>query len=266
MYKLVALDIDGTLLNSSGQVDPSTLDIIKQVQKKGVMVTISTGRPIQGVYKYIEMLNLKSPIITYNGGMIIDSETGRTLFDKKLKDADTKQVIELGLEKDTSMIAWSNNKLYANRIDDYTKQYQKMSGQDLLDLKDYENLCKTGVTKVIWINEPETLKGYQETLKMILNESITAVTSKAHYLEFFNKEVSKARALEYIGQKYHIKREEMIAIGDGNNDIDMIDYVGLGIAMENATDAVKKVSNYVTKSNDEQGIFYALNKFIINKY
>lgn len=261
-YKLLALDIDGTLLNSNGKVCKSTIEAIKRVKNKAIMVTISTGRPIQGVYKYIDLLGLKAPIITYNGAMIIDSETKEIIYDQQLKEEDSRQIIELGLSYDTTLVIWSNNKLYVNRIDDYITAYQSLSGEQARVVEDYEVLYKAGVTKVIWVNKAETLIRYQDEISAVMNLSISYCTSKPHYLEFFDSHVSKAKALEFIGNRNDISKEEMIAIGDGNNDIEMIEYVGMGVAMENATDRVKDVSNYITTSNDDKGIYNALQKFI----
>lgn len=262
MYKLLALDIDGTLLNSSGEVSESTKQAIKRVQGENVLVTISTGRPVQGVHKYIKLLNLQAPIITYNGAMIIDSKTNEVIYEQNLETLDARQVIELGNSYDTTMIVWSNNQLHVNRIDDDIRNYQAMSGEIPILIEDYEKVYAQGITKIIWVNNPNKLIAFQEELKGLVNESVTFVTSKAHYLEFFNKKVSKAKALEFIGSKFNISKDEMIAIGDGNNDIDMIDYVGMGVAMENATESVKSVSNYITTSNDHEGIFNALKELI----
>lgn len=261
MYKLLALDIDGTLLNSDGQVCPSTLKIIETI-KKDILVTISTGRPIQGVYKYIELLGLEAPIITYNGGMIIDSVTKEVLYSQELSKADAKQVLELGDQHDTTMIMWSANKLYSNRIDDFVRDYQKLAGLEPIQVSDYSQILEDGITKVLWLNRPEVLIEFQEKINGKVNDSINYCTSKAHLLEFFDGNVSKAKALEFIGKAYDIKQSEMIAIGDGNNDIDMIDYVGMGVAMDNATDLVKGVSNYITTSNDQEGISNAIKHLI----
>ena len=262
MYRLLALDIDGTLLNSEGEVCDSTRDAIERVQGENIIVTISTGRPIQGVNKYIELLNLRAPIITYNGAMIIDSVTQEVIYEQKLSNLDARQVFELGKAYDTTMIVWSNNKLYVNRMDDKVRDYQTLSGEVPIVIHNEETIYDQGVTKIIWISSPDKLIEVQKELKGTLNESITSVTSKAHYLEFFNSKVSKSKALAFIGSRFDIQKEEMIAIGDGNNDIDMIDYVGMGVAMENATDAVKAVADYITTSNDHDGIFNALIKLI----
>ncbi|MBI9011733.1 MAG: HAD family phosphatase [Clostridiales bacterium] len=262
MYKLLALDIDGTLLDSEGHVSESTLEAIKRVQNKGVLVTISTGRPIQGVYKYIKMLDLKAPIITYNGAMIIDSEKDKVIYEQKLDRKDAKQIIDLGRVYDTTMVIWSNNKLYVNRLDDHVIAYQTLSGEAPIVINNYEEVYNQGITKIIWINEPDKLIQYQDEIKSVANESVTYCTSKPHYLEFFDHKVSKAKALAFIGRHCNIKKEEMMAIGDGNNDIEMIEYVGMGVAMGNATPLVKSVANYITSSNNNDGIFKALEKLI----
>ncbi len=262
MYKLLALDIDGTLLKTDGTVCDSTLESLERVKKENVLVTISTGRPIQGVYQYIELLNLKAPIITYNGAMIIDSKTNNVIYEQQLNREDAKHIIELGLTYDANLIIWSDNKLYVNRLNDYISSYQKLSGEEANVIDDYEIVYNQGVTKIIWANEPEALTHFQKDIQGKVNGSVTYCTSKSHLLEFFDARVSKAKALEFIGKHLNIEKDEMIAIGDGNNDIDMIKYVGMGVAMENATEKVKSVANYITTSNNDKGIYNALEKLI----
>lgn len=262
-YKLITLDIDGTLINSRGIITDATAEAIRRCRDAGVMVTISTGRPVQGVRSFIEELGLDAPIITYNGAMIVDAATGRVLFERKLSARDAEQVLRLGMEMGTTIIAWSNNELYVNEINDHVNTYRKMSGNEPIVFSDIGHMRDQGITKIIWIDTISRIEGFKEGIKDIVNDSVTFCTSQPHYLEFFNSSVSKAVALEYIGRLCGISREEMIAIGDGFNDLSMIEYAGLGVAMGNAADGVKEKADYVTASNDDDGITEVIYKFIM---
>ena len=127
-----------------------------------------------------------------------------------------------------------------------------------------EALVKKGVTKILWYDEAEKIKIFQETLQKESFNEVTFCTSKPEFLEFFNSGVSKAAAMEFLGKLYGINREEMIAIGDGDNDLAMIEYAGLGISMENGSEKVKKAAGYITASNDQNGVALAIEKFILN--
>lgn len=262
-YKLITLDIDGTLINSDGIMTPETVAAIRRCRDAGVMVTISTGRPIQGVRDFIDELKLDAPIITYNGAMIVDAATGGILFEERMLRRDAEQVLRLGREMDTTIIAWSNNELYVNKINDRTDDYKKLSGNEPVVFSDADRILDQGITKIIWIDDVDRIEAFKMGIKGIVNDSVTYCTSQPHFLEFFSSSVSKAVALEFIGRRYGIRREEMIAIGDGFNDLSMIEYAGLGVAMGNAAEGVKERADYVTASNDEDGVAKVIYRFVL---
>ena len=130
-------------------------------------------------------------------------------------------------------------------------------------MEDEEALLDQGITKILWYDEVPSINQWQEELKDVEFDSVTFCTSQPFFLEFFNSKVSKAVAMEKIGEIYGISREEMIAAGDGYNDLAMIEYAGLGVAMENAVDGVKAVAQYITASNEEDGIAKVIEEFIL---
>ena len=263
MYKLIALDMDGTLLQSDGTVSKETQEALKQSREQGVMVTLSTGRPFQGVLDYIDQLGLSGPMITYNGAMIVEVEGRKIVFHQSLKADDARQVINLGLERDTTIILWSDNKLYVNRYDDHAKVYEGIAKTKAIVIEDYEQVIKEGITKVLWFDNVENTNRYLVELVGKVNESVNYCTSRPYFLEFFDGNVSKAEAMAFIGKTYDIKQEEMMAIGDGFNDLSMLEYAGLGVAMGNAEDGVKIKADYVTRSNDDNGIANVIESFIL---
>ena len=261
-YKLITLDIDGTLINSEGIITAETAQAIRRCRDAGVMVTISTGRPIQGVRNFIDELGLDGPIITYNGAMIVDAVTGEILFGQEMLRQDADQVVRLGLERDTTIIVWSKNELYVNKINGHVNSYRKLSGEEPVVFTDIAPIAGRGVTKIIWIDEVDRIEAWKKGIKHIVNDSVTYCTSQPYFLEFFSSSVSKAVALEFIGRKLGIRKEEMIAVGDGFNDLSMIEYAGLGVAMGNAPAGVREKADYVTASNDENGVAKVIYKFI----
>jgi len=261
-YKLITLDIDGTLINSEGIITDETAKAIWRCRDAGVVVTISTGRPIQGVRNFIEELGLDAPIITYNGAMIVDAVTGDILFEQGMMRQDAENVLRLGLERDTTVIAWSDNKLYVNKINGHVDSYKKLSGEEPVVFTDITDIVGRGVTKIIWIDDVDRIEAWKKGIKDMVNNSVTYCTSQPYFLEFFSSSVSKAAALEFIGRRLGIRREEMIAIGDGYNDLSMIEDAGLGVAMGNAPAGVREKADYVTASNDENGVAKVIYKFI----
>lgn len=116
IYKFAAADMDGTLLNDKNEITPYTIEIIRQAAAQGLIFSICTGRPIQGVERYQKQLGIQGPVITYNGAMILDSADGRVLYRQELKADDARLILEAGLNYDTTMCIWSDNRLYGNKL------------------------------------------------------------------------------------------------------------------------------------------------------
>ncbi len=263
MYKFIALDVDGTLVTSERTITDSTKAAIQAAIEKGVLVSISSGRPYVGVGPIAKQLGLKAPMIAYNGGMIVDSTNDQIIYECGMNPEDARRVIADGQKEDTTIIIWSKDELYVNRMDVRVDSYRQISDVVPHLIEDYEALIEQGITKILWIDDVETIVVYRDRYRKKYQEQINVVTSLPMFLEFVDKGVSKAEALKRIGEQYGIKREEMIAIGDGDNDLEMLEYAGLGIAMGNAHDHVKAVCEDVTASNDDDGVAKAIKKHIL---
>lgn len=254
-YKLVAMDMDGTLLNSKRSITVDTLFAIKDAMKKGVKFTISTGRPLLGIKKYLEILDLgDTPVITYNGANVVNPITEEILFSKDLISSDARKIYELGSKIDVLIVVWSNNTLYANMFDERLESYRSLSGATPVLITDFEEIIKQGITKILWSGTESLIAKYKEELKNEDFKNTTFVTSQPIFLEFFNKDVNKGVSLDFIAKSCGIKQEEVVAVGDGLNDYEMIEYAGLGVAMGNACEEIKKIANHITRTNDEDGI------------
>jgi Cof subfamily protein (haloacid dehalogenase superfamily) len=259
-YKFIAADLDGTLLNSRGQLSEQTVRAILKAKEKGLHFTLCTGRPVQGITHFIDILQLSGfPMVTYNGAMIIRVGSNEVLCEQKMNPEDSRNVLSLGKKLKTTVITWSDNKLYAHVINEAVRDYQKIS--DVLPelITNEEALIRRGITKILWIDDADQIKRYQGILSGQLGTGVTYCTSKPSFLEFFDSRVSKASALKTLAGMLGISREEIIAIGDGYNDLPMIEYAGLGVAMGNAPEDLKSRADCVTLSNDEDGVACFLN-------
>ena len=260
-YKLIATDMDGTRLDREGKIPETTAAAVQKLVESGVIFTLSTGRPIQGIEKYIEQLHLKGPMITYNGAEIVDAETHRILYKKDLLLSDAERIFSLGQRFGTNVIIWGDGRLFANNSSERIVKYCERVSLNPVVIKDMADLGDVSVTKILWADEAETIARVQEEIAEESFNEVTFCTSTPRLLEFFNKNVSKAEAMRRIGEMCGITREEMIAVGDGQNDISMIQYAGLGVAMENASDEVKSHADYITASHREEGVLRLIEKF-----
>ncbi len=262
-YRLIATDMDGTLLTPDGRITDRTAACIKQAVEKGVVFTLSTGRPLQGVKKYIDQLELDCPVITYNGAVIAHSKTGDILFSQNMDTEEVRRVHNRAKSRGTMFILWSQNKLYASEISEKTAFYEGITATEATLLTDFDAVAAQGITKFLWYDKPEFLDRWIEELKADGYEKTTFTKSRAYFLEFFSNRVSKAVAMAKLGEYYGISRDEMIAIGDQTNDLPMIEYAGLGVAMGNAVDSVKAAADYITGSNIQDGVAQVIEEFIL---
>lgn len=263
-YKLVAVDIDGTLVNNQKEILDETLKTIHEAIDKNAIFAICTGRPYASTKRLAEKINRNIPLILYNGGAIRMSQSNEILYSQILTRKQSEDIYQIITENDGTYIFWSDEKLYTNRMNKFTEVYEKIATIKPIIVNSKEEVPFDNITKFIWLEEAETLIEYQKTILKKL-EGVNYFTSNPTFLEMVHKDVSKATAMERLGNYYGIKQEEMIAIGDGFNDLPMLDYAGLSIVMENAVDEVKQHADFITLSNECDGVGYAIRKFILEE-
>ncbi len=253
-YRLIAVDVDGTLLNSKKELTAGTKEAILAAVKKGVLFVLSSGRPIQAVSHFQELLGISSmPFILYNGAMIVSADKN-IISHIKLQPLDAEQILTLGKDLGTTMIAWSDHKLYISKMNELVQKYYMIARITPELMPDITTLASQGITKILWYDDPQKLILCQQQFPEDLKERVNYHTSNPHFLEFVDVSASKANALASLGKYYGIEPFEMIAIGDGCNDLSMINYAGLGVAMGNAQKEVKDAADLITLTNDEDGV------------
>lgn len=261
-YRLLALDMDGTLLNSRGEVSHRNRKAIGAAMEAGIRVTISTGRSLTGALWCARELDLACPLMIYNGGMLAD-RAGNVLYSKELLPADALLAMEEGVKRGVTLCIWSKGKLYGHPLNERTADYVRFAGMEPLPVESLEALARQGVTKVLWYGTKEEIPAFWEEMEKAPFENVHATPSQPMFLEFFHGEVSKAAALERLGALLNIPREEMIAMGDGANDLELLAYAGLGVAMGNASPLVKKQADAVTVTNDNDGVAEVIEKYLL---
>lgn len=268
MYKLIALDMDGTLLTSEKKISEKTKSALKEAERKGVKVVLASGRPLSGITRYLEELDLfkgDDYVLSFNGGMVINSKTEEIVTSSLLKGSDLKYIFKIAQDLDINIHAFSVKEgLITPKMSQYTKHECDINGINAT-IKDFNEITDDeDITKVMMIDPQEKLDEAIRKLPKDLYDRYSVFKSTPFFLEFTNKEVDKGKGLKKLGEYLGIKQEEIIACGDAENDLSMVKYAGLGVAMENASDDVRKVADYITLSNDEDGIAHVVEKFILN--
>ena len=269
MYKLIALDIDGTLLNSKKEVTKEVFDAIQMAKKKGVKVVLSTGRPLPGVQSLLKELKLnneKNYVVTFNGGLVqeISSQDVISNIEMSYEDFD---IIYNELSKK------HNVKIHINTPDSVVVPYKDAPKYSIheANLNNIPVICMDEseinkdltFCKVMLIDEPEIIDNIITKIPKDFHDKYTIVRSAPFFLEFLNKKVNKGSGLQALCNKLNIDPCEVIAVGDEENDRHMIEFAGLGVAMGNARDSIKEIANYITDSNDNHGVAKVISEFIL---
>lgn len=262
--KLIASDLDGTLLTDDKQILPSSLETIKRARQAGVLFTVVTGRPLPSARRYIEKTGADTPVVLYNGGLIMDFKSGEVLRSMELEPEDAAKILRLAQELDTTACVWSQHKLYSNRRQGRIHEYKKLSQLEPIFIEDPAKIVAQGITKVIFDDEPERINRFARELNEEMFSNVSLCVSDPNFLEFFNGKVSKGDALSWLAKHLGFEREEIMALGDADNDIPMLEYAGFGIAMKNSSTNALAAGNFVTGSNQEDGFSQAVERFILN--
>lgn len=260
---MIAIDLDDSLLGSDLEISQENKDSLFRAIEQGVVVTIATGRMFCSTLPYARQLGLDVPLITYNGGLVKNALSHDTLFHCPIPLDVAQKIVRMAESKGAHIQAYIDDDYYMDQDNKYSEMYRinaRIAGTavgSLMDFMDREP------TKFIIIDEPEDIKELASEFKKELKDLVQVAISKPYYLEFTNIQATKGKALEYLAGLYKVSKQEIIAIGDSYNDISMLEYAGLGVAMGNSPQEIKKQADYVTGSNDDNGVAQVINKFIL---
>jgi len=264
-YKLIAVDLDDSLLGNDLKISEANRRALYAAREKGVQVTIATGRMLDSALPFVKELNINIPVITYQGAFIKDTITGSTLEKMAVPMEYAARAIEECKKEKLHIQIYSEESYYYERENKYSQLYRSISGIQGTEVHNLLEFMKEDPIKVVIIDEPERIAVYRQHFDNMFGNVLQVSISKPYFLELTNINATKGNALAKLGSMLGISREEMIAIGDSYNDISMIEYAGLGVAMGNASDHVKTYAQYVTKGNCEDGVADVVDKFILRK-
>lgn len=260
--KLIAIDIDGTLITPDKRVTPAVRKMLRYVEDKGVMVTLITGRLYPTCKKYALELNLSGPCVIYQGAMIIDPKTDQILHEVRISKNMALKIVKIARERDLSLNVYMDQfTFYTEKPNQYSILDAQLNEVEIQIVDDIEKIIDRDPLKLMFVDEPAVISKLEEELYSQDGEYV-AFSSLPQFLEIVHKKATKADALKWIADRFNIKREEIMAIGDSHNDIPMLRWAGIGVAMGNADDKVKEVADFVTLSNTEDGVAYAIEKLI----
>ena len=289
-YKLVAIDLDGTLLDSHGEVSEENKQAIKKLKDQGAEIVITSGRMSSSIKEIAEEIGANKYFISGNGSMIYDIEQNKIIYNNTLSKEKVLKIIKIceknsiycSINTESSII--TNNLAYNTLVYNYEnskKAENKITKINVVnDLYEYINSTNTSlITKITICDDNEIvfkrmLKIFKEIpeinvlevshiSKKVIKSGTENIDIKYYYTEITNENVNKWKAIDFLINNLRIKKEETVAIGDNINDIEMIQNAGLGIIMGDSALSTKKLGNIITKSCDESGVAYAINNYVL---
>lgn len=268
MIKLIAIDMDGTLLNSKKELLEETKQYFKNFHNKNTetLLVLCTGRPETGIRPYLKDLGYLEEnhyIISQNGANIYESQTGKHVMDAFVDSAAIQKWIELGKKHGISVMGAGVDYYYSFDEDptEWMEFDVKLVSGKLKRIPTKESL-NTDFYKILLIGDEEQLNEFETFIPQEWRDEFYVVRSQKYLVEVLTKGVNKAFGLEKLAQKLNIQPSEIAAIGDAANDIEMLEYAGLAIAMGNASEEVKSISDIVTDTNENNGVIKAIDKLI----
>ncbi|RXZ84723.1 HAD family phosphatase [Paenibacillaceae bacterium] len=263
-YKLIAIDVDDTLLNDDIILTEGTKQALAAAAAKGVTITLATGRMFPSAQKIAAQVELNVPIITYQGSLVKTLIDEQVLYERSVPSDAALELYQFCEEHGLHLQLYVDDVLYSKEDNEKVRAYSKLSNIPYVVNPDYDTLIAKPLTKMLIIDDPERLDQVAEQLQPLIGDRVHITKSKAHYLEFLHKEGTKGHALQFMAEHIGCTMDQVIAIGDSWNDREMIEVAGLGVAMDNAIPMLKEVANYVTRSNNDEGVRHVIEKFILH--
>lgn len=289
MYKLVAIDLDGTMLNNYGEVTENTKRVIKETTGKGCNVVIASGRSIDSIKNIAEETVTSRYLIAGNGAVVYDRVLEKNIYEKYIPKSKALEIINICEQNSIFYNVYTNKSIITNSlrynalyyykenlkkeeskrtsvtlVENIEKYIQEMTNEKVMKIficDSNKAVFNSIMRKFSPMNDVSVLDVSHMSRKVI-TRGTKNIPIEYYYTEISMKDVDKWNAIEFLINKLEIKRDEVISIGDNNNDIKMIEEAGLGITMKEANPTVKEIADYITDSNNNEGVAKALEKFI----
>lgn len=266
MYKLIALDLDGTLTNDQKEITDETRDLLIELEKKGVHVVLASGRPTPGIDKEATTLQFKNYggyLLSYNGARVLDYRTGKVIYDQTVSSDMAHELYNRAKRFGLSCMSYDDTHILTEDIGDHWVQIEsfttKMPIKHVLDFKDS---IQTPVNKILITGEPSYVQTILDDFKAPYENQLSIYRSNPYFIECMASGIDKAASLARLCDYLGVSQEETIAFGDGYNDLSLIEWCHTGVAMENAVDEVKQRADVITKSNNDNGVYVYLKQLI----
>ncbi|MDD2956203.1 MAG: Cof-type HAD-IIB family hydrolase [Oscillospiraceae bacterium] len=266
-YKLLVLDLDGTLTNSQKVITPATRAALDKAMEKGVKVVLASGRPTYGIVPLARELDLAHKggyILSFNGGRITDCQSGEVIYERVLSAEKAGELYDLSQKYKVNIMTYEDENIITEKPDDqYVELESRINKMNIKKVESFRAHVTFPVNKCLMVEDGDYLGEVEKKVKAAVGDELSVCRSEAFFLEIMPKNIDKAYSLGKLLEHLGMTKDEMICCGDGFNDKSMIEYAGLGVAMMNGKPEVKAAADYIAPSNDEDGIAHVVEKFLL---
>ncbi|AXY25434.1 HAD family hydrolase [Suicoccus acidiformans] len=263
-YKVLVVDIDDTLMTSENKISPKTREAIMAMQEAGYIFVLASGRPYQSVYRIAKDLELDrfgSYIISFNGGRVTEVASEGIIYAQPMDEKEQLDVIDFILANDLTPLTYTDEEIKVHHKNDYSHVESELTGLPYSYDPDFFVNVQAALPKIMGVGDPDIVGRLEAESQGRFSDFTHVTTSKPFYLELMHKDVSKGTSLKRLAEHLELSLEQIIAVGDGNNDKEMLQTAGIGVAMGNANESLKAIADEVTASNDEDGIVPIIEKY-----
>lgn len=256
--RLIACDMDDTLLNSNGRISQRNVNAIKKAIASGVVFLLATGRMYISVRPYALNLGLDVPLISYNGALVKGSKSGKVYYEHKMTLKTAQEVLKYCQEENLYLQLYIKDKILIKEENEYSRMYSRISGIPTTAIGNKVFSTEEEPYKILVMTDSDAFDVTWENIAEHFQSKLDVTSSKENFLELMEPGVNKWAAVKSAAATFGIAVKEIMCIGDSNNDISMIANAGIGVAVANAKDNVKKYAKIITASNDDDGVALAI--------
>lgn len=256
--QMAAFDLDGTLLSSHHELSDENRDALQALSENDVLVVLVSGRMHRSILPISDQIGLENPIISYNGGMVKHAITGEIYHHTPVSTEDASEIVKDCIDQNLHLNFCWNDELYVAEKNEWSDLYELRTGVSATPVGDLNLMVDKTPTKLLIIHPAERLQPLLTRFKTKYSDILYVTQTQPEYIEFMNTEVTKGRALTALADQRNIPIDSIVAFGDSYNDESLLKTAGFGIAMENAVEPIKSCADYITSSNDENGVAKAI--------
>lgn len=267
-YEIITLDLDGTLTNSEKKITAPTKKALLEIQEAGKQVILASGRPTNGVVplaKELELDRFGGYLLSFNGGRIMNCKTDEVIYQKVLPPHTLDPIAEIASAYPVDILTYNMENIFCiqneEKPNEYTMLESRINSMPVLNIPDFHNI-DFPVNKVLISGDPKYTKELEKLMKKQFHSLLNIYRSEPFFLEIMPAHIDKAYSLQKLLDNIGRTSDEMICCGDGFNDLSMLEFAGLGVAMANAQPLLLEKADFITKSNDEDGILHVINHFM----